>query len=137
MANSAAEAAAKRKEESDQTLRPQRSYTFNVKENVKEAVVANLSELDFGQVVGKELVADVLLLSSNGDGQKAKDTFGVTDQGLLFTKVRKKKVLSEKLFSQYLFFQIPLDRETKARHSLLLGRGRGGVLHSRGSTQVK
>ncbi len=98
-------------------LKPSRSYHFTVKENVKDALVANLSELEFGQQVGKEIVKDVLILNSGGSDSEAREKFGITEQGLLFTKA-------------------PLDRETAARHSLLLGKGRGGVLQLRGNGQV-
>ena len=62
--------------------RPRRSYAFRVRENAKDALVANLSELDFGQKKG-EVVTDVLILNN-----EAKERFTVTDKGLLFTKVR-------------------------------------------------
>ena len=62
--------------------RPRRSYSFRVRENAKDALVANLSELDFGQKKG-EVVTDVLILNN-----EAKERFTVTDKGLLFTKVR-------------------------------------------------
>ena len=62
--------------------RPRRSYAFRVKENARDALVANLSELDFGQEKG-EIVTDVLILNN-----EAKERFTVTDKGLLFTKVR-------------------------------------------------
>ena len=61
--------------------RPRRSYTFRVKENARDALVANLSELDFGQGKG-EVVSDVLILNN-----EAKEKFTVTDKGLLYTKV--------------------------------------------------
>ena len=64
--------------------RPRRSYTFRVKENARDALVANLSELDFGQEKG-EVVTDVLILNN-----EAKERFTVTDKGLLFTKVTNK-----------------------------------------------
>ena len=61
--------------------RPRRSYSFRVKENARDALVANLSELDFGQTKG-DIVTDVLILNN-----EAKEKFIVNDKGLLFTKV--------------------------------------------------
>ena len=52
-----------------------------MKENARDALVANLSELDFGQGKG-EVVSDVLILNN-----EAKERFTVTDKGLLYTKV--------------------------------------------------
>lgn len=74
--------------------RPRRSYNFRVKENARDALVANLSELDFGQEKG-EIVTDVLILNND-----ARERFTVTDKGLLVTKVRNIRTRLDHSFKQ-------------------------------------
>jgi hypothetical protein len=73
---------------------PRRKYTFRVKENEKDAQVANLSNLDFGQGKGQTAVKDILILNNDQD-QESREKFTVTDAGLLLTKVRTFTVLAK------------------------------------------
>ena len=84
--------------------RPRRSYSFRVRENAKDALVANLSELDFGQKKG-EVVTDVLILNN-----EAKERFTVTDKGLLFTKVRNLGTVQDKMDEG--MTKLPMDSDS-------------------------
>ena len=74
-------------------------YRFTVKENLLGALVANLSQLDFGGV--EERFGDMHIVGGSAGDEKEDDEgrrrFSITDSGLLFTKVRLSDCVGLKL----------------------------------------